>query len=350
MALLSLLRVLPPKNETGAHILANASAPTLATEARRHGLSAVLQDALERSGVTWRSEHQDALRRDSFAVIANGLRVRALLFSTLDVLAKVDVFPVLLKGYGFGLRYYPDPLFRPTFDVDLLIGENDWVRADRALQELGLRPPERAAVLYHRQHHHHVHYGGAPGSVELHFRPFTGLGGALNASGYLERAREGRIEGRAVRYLSPTDECRYLALHAAGHLFARLSWLYDLKLLLAQTPVDWDAMAHESQRDGLARATGIAFHVLERALDVRTEANRFRTSKTSPAWVDRAFSDERLEKSAWANSKWPAFGLTLLLSDGMTNRFLHLGHHGLRGLRRRASRTFPSLVPEIWRG
>ena len=104
------------------------------------------------------------------------MRVKALLLRSLDALAAVGVVPVLLKGYGLGLRLYPEPLQRATTDVDLLVAGAEVEGASGALVGLGLRPLGEEAAAHARAHEHHLTFTGAAGMVELHFRALVGYG------------------------------------------------------------------------------------------------------------------------------------------------------------------------------
>ena len=72
--------------------------------------------------------------------------------------------------------------------------------------------------------------------MELHHRALVGYGLALESEPLLAHAQEAELEGRRVRYLRAEEELVYLCLHASNHLLQRLSWLFDVKLLLLAHP------------------------------------------------------------------------------------------------------------------
>jgi hypothetical protein len=235
----------------------------------------------------------------------------------------------------------------------LLVAESNLVAASRALGELGLRPMEEAAEHYAREHHHHLTYGGPAGSVELHFRLLTGFGEVLSGNGPLTRAVPFDLEGHAVQLLCPEDEALYLALHAANHVFARLGWLYDLKLLLAATPLDWDVVFSRAREEGLAGPAYVAFAVAERSVGAPVPASMaegFRVSAWHRSLVDWVFTDARLEEAPWLEGKWIRFAANTALASTPGSLLRFAGHHTARGAKRRLAKRFPGRFPEAWGG
>jgi hypothetical protein len=81
----------------------------------------------------------------------------------------------------------------------------------------------------------------------------------------LERARPDRIESLGpVWILSPEDEFLYLCLHAAGHLFQRLGWLYDLVLFADRyrADLDWSKVVDRARTFPAIEAIGLTLQHL----------------------------------------------------------------------------------------
>ncbi|XXF79121.1 nucleotidyltransferase family protein [Myxococcaceae bacterium GXIMD 01537] len=307
--------------------------PPLIAAAARHGLAAFVEHAARSAGWDWAPAERAALRRESLACAARGLRVKTLLLRSLDALAAEGVVPVLLKGYGLSLRLYPDPLQRATSDVDLLVARSEVEASSRALKGLGLSlVPEGEGG---HADTHHREFKGSAGLVELHYRALAGYGLALEADALLARAREAELEGRRVRYLRPQDELIYLALHASNHLLQRLAWLFDLKLLaLAHPDLRW-AEAVE-----VARGTAfphLAWYALEaaRRLVGAPVPDAVLAALAPPRWqrvlAARFFSEERLVAAHLAHSKPAWVGAKLLLAP----RLLPMARYSVRWLRAR---------------
>ena len=115
----------------------------LPSAAARHGLSGYALHLAEKEGLALPADAQRQLRHDARMIAGQSLRVKSVLLRALDALAKVGVIPVLLKGYGVGVRLYPDPLMRATSDVDLLVAPRDLDAASQALTSSGSRACRR---------------------------------------------------------------------------------------------------------------------------------------------------------------------------------------------------------------
>lgn len=211
---------------------------SLFDEAERHGLAGVLFDSLTERGASLPKdlERQIALRE---AARACDHHAHLEVLRELDAaLKKAKLNAVVLKGALLGARLYPRPSARPTSDVDLLVREADLERAVAALTTTGYHASDAPSEARFRRegHHLHLHRARSP-ALELHFHAYRGFGGVLRSEPLLDRStpsghREPELQ--RLRVLAPEDELVYLAIHAAGHRFMRLGWLYDITLLLGR--------------------------------------------------------------------------------------------------------------------
>ena len=307
-ALLTLLEAWPHPSPAPS---AEALAP-LITSAARHGLAAFVEHAAGKAQWALPPAERAALRRESLASAARGLRVKTLLLRCLDALAVEGIVPVLLKGYGLALRLYPDPLQRATTDVDLLVARQEVEAASRVLAGLGLaRVPEGEGA---HADSHHREFKGSAGLVELHYRALAGYGLALEADALLARAQDAELEGRRLRYLRPEDELVYLALHASNHLLQRLAWLFDLKLLvLAHPGLDWARVVEVARGTAFPHLAWYALDAARRLVGAPVPVEAL-GALAPPLWqrvlASRFFTPERLlasqlfdNKPAWAAAK-----------------------------------------------
>ncbi|WP_239470078.1 nucleotidyltransferase family protein [Archangium violaceum] len=301
--------------------------------AARHGLAGFVQHALGRSG--WRLEEpvRTRLRREALAQAARGMRVKVLLLRSLDALAQVGVVPVLLKGHGLAVRLYPEPLQRATTDVDLLVADAEVAPASRVLEGLRLKPLAEEAAAHAREHEHHLTFSGAAGLVELHFRALVGYGQALEADALLARAQEAVLEGRRVRYLRAEDELVYLALHASNHLLQRLSWLFDLKLLMRAHPgLDWGRVVEVARGTAFPHLAWYALDAARRLVGAPVPEETL-AALAPPSWqrmmAARFFTAERLLETELMNHK-PAWVVAKLL---LAPRLLPMARYTARRLR-----------------
>src|SRR5262249_47552888 len=149
------------------------------------------------------------------------------------------------------------------------------------------------------------------------------------------------------------DEFVYLALHAAGHSFARLIWLYDLKLLLRRHPdLDWELVVHRAHDARVGTAVGYAAGLLEEWLSVALAdvgaALLRRGVRRGAANVLLPYASRVSSRAPMDNLKGLLF--TAMLCDRLPSTLWLLQHHVLRTVRRRAHRVVPQLLPESWSG
>lgn len=243
--------------------------------AAEHGVLYALFDAL-------RDAIPPAAAREAEAALAIQaleceLSLRAL-GACLEALDASGVRAVALKGPLLAERLYGSPLARASVDLDLLVLPSELERAMAALARAGYQAGSAREVRGYRRHHHHVPLGHAAyPTVELHFAAYVGFGVELAAAPLLARSIpwQSPSTGLRARVLRAEDELVYLAVHGAGHRFARLVWLYDLKLLARAHP-SWTArdLLEHAQALGVRRAVGASLHELDRALQTAVEGAR----------------------------------------------------------------------------
>jgi hypothetical protein len=304
---------------------------SLALDAGRHGLSGIL-NGLAAQGMRIPNSVSARIRTDSLAIAASGLRTKALLVRALDAMARRGVEPILLKGYGLAKRLYPDPLMRATSDVDLLAHPDEYADAEQALLDIGLRParlepPEDAKKDHHAPNFwgHEKWFSGDAGLVELHWRPLSGFGTAIAAVGAFARRRESELEGRRVYYLSVEDELVYLAAHASKHLLGRLSWLYDIKLLIQkESQIDCEQVLRVALESEMSGPVYFALEAAQRlgAKIPELLLQQLVASRWQRALAPRLFSEALLARSPYADRKYATYVLRLLLASNVKTQTL----------------------------
>ena len=317
--LLRVLRVIPGAPEALRAELEGVDANALVYAASRHGLAGLLDHWLSAAQKTLPALASENLRRQVHATMAGGMRLRRLLSRANEALRMKGVGPVLLKGYGLGVRLYPAPLLRPSSDVDLLVAPDEMEAARAALLSLGLSPKQDSDDYYPPAYRHHEAFAGSPGMVELHFRLMANWGSAWDGAGVLSRAISTSLEGLKVRYLCPEDEFVYLALHAANHMLGRLGWLYDLKLhILANPSLDWDRVVETAHE---ARMPAPAFYAMDASVRMvgaavpETVLQALAPSRIAVAAARLLFSEQHLVESYLDNHKGVWAAAKVLLAD-----------------------------------
>ena len=350
-SLLDLLRATPGTPDALRSALAALDEEELVAKCARHGLSGLADYHLRQAGLALSEPAAGALRRGAMSTAVLGIKVKKLLLQSLDALARRNIVPVVLKGYGLALRCYPDPLYRPMTDVDLLIAREELPAAEAALAEIGVRKNE-PLENYQLAHHHHLNFYGALGSVELHFRAITGFGGAIEADDLLARSLEGRLEDRWVRYLGSEDELVYLATHATQHLFKGVGWLYDLKLFIRRYPcLDWGAVIAVARQTGMQAPVYFALQTAHRALAAEVPEGvlaQLRPALWQVLLGNIIFSRRHLVDRSFAELRY-SWMVRPFLASNLLNVLRSMLFLGWRAPLRKLARHFPNMVPAHWR-
>jgi putative nucleotidyltransferase-like protein len=354
--LTSLLRSMPEDPRRAAALVDEFdTAPegwaVLVDDAAQHGILRLIAPVLIEHGAP--AGIRDAIEQR----LAVGSMWHRHLVSSLEqavaVLAKAGVRPVVLKGPVLAERLYDDPQARPCMDIDLLVRPGDLEAAGRALRDAGYEGDPELSASYLLRHAHHLHFmrTGAP-SIELHFHSYAGFGTVLPAGALLDRATEYAFAGRTMVLVpSPEDEFVFLAVHAAGHSFVRLLWLYDLKLLLRRFPrLNWDQVAARAESVGMTSAVGYTIRLLDEWLGVpassvpRALAHRSGRARLA----DRLLAEVSMPRTRSLRDNIGGLVFTSLLCDRVSSTGWLLQHHIGRALRHRLMRIAPGYLPRDW--
>ncbi len=272
----------------------------------------------------------------------------------LAALASRSVRAAALKGPWLAHRLYPEPSDRHAVDLDVLIAPADLDRALEILTATGWRTGEGPAARYARRHHHHVQVtrDGSP-PLELHFRARAGFGTIVESAPLLARGSVERTPGgHEVLTLAPEDEFVYLAVHAAGHAFARLIWLYDLKLLLRAIPAfDWALAATRARQIGAGAPLAFACRLLRECMGLTIPPMAPLRGGGPRHALARAVQRRVVaDAGPLAIDRLGGLTFTSLLSRSPLAALRLWSHHTARSLKRRMHRAAPWLVSPDWGG
>jgi hypothetical protein len=324
----------------------------LVAEATREGVAGVLDEALSGAAVPLPEAAGATLARVRASEALWLEMLERALDSALGALDAAGIRAVALKGPVLAERLYRNPRARFSADLDLLVTPPDLDRAAAALSRLGYGEETGASADYYRRHHHHIHLS-APRLplIELHFHAYAGFGVVIPAGDLVAAAIPYRTaRGLRTWILAPEDELLYLAVHAAGHCFERLLWLYDLKLMFRANPsLDWAAVEDRARGLGVSAAVAFACEALRRRLGVTVPA----TPELEPSRGLRRVIANGLLAWAGRHREGPRATLArILCMASLCDRPLpaarFLRHHLARMARRRARRWLPRLAPLEW--
>jgi len=320
--------------------------------AARHGVPALVRSQLERGKVQLAPEVASSLHQQALYAGAHAQRVKALLLRVLDAFQDAQVQGVPLKGPFLAARLYEDPSHRFTSDVDVLVPEAQLPQAERALVALGLRRAPGAQEVVHRREHHHLTFSQDSSTVELHFGLSRAFETSFDVPALLQEAREARFEGRKVWVFSPEDELLYLAVHATQSALSRLSWLMDLKRLIAKQPPNWSRVLSRARRFNCEVPAYVALAAAHDWLKAEIPDEVLSAFTPPPLRrnaLNQVFSQQRV-LAEWDPSKTviPTAGLILASTtwNGATQYALKLGRQALR---RKLAAHFTAALPVTWR-
>jgi hypothetical protein len=347
-ALLEILSAYP--SPPGAEV---SVAPNLVDRASAHGVPALVRWALMAAEVPVSAELLDALRLQALKVSGVVLKTRAVLLRTLDALAAAGVKAVPLKGYWLGARLYPDPLWRLSTDVDVLVeGGASLMRAERALVAAGFSRSPAFVEARERQEHHHLTFECDAGTLELHFLLTTAFGLRLQPAPFLERASPSTFEGRTVWTLSPEDELLYLSLHATQSLLLRLGWLVDVKLLSRQ-PCDWQRLVQLARGLDITVPAWVSLSTAARHLGAPIPPevlDALSPGKVRGAFFSGLFTPERLEATSLRAQPWLGNLALALSAADLPHAGSYLSWMAVRSGQRRLAQRCANLFPRHWLG
>jgi Uncharacterised nucleotidyltransferase len=147
----------------------------------------------------------------------------------IDAFGAKGIQCVSLKGPLLAERIHAVPFLKFSHDLDILVPLADIPAATNLMNPLGFSLLGTLPWGLHRKYAHHLNFQGRGEvrMVEMHYALKAGAH-LMPGDAFIERAVEWQSsDGLACRVLSPADEVFYLIVHAAGHAFHRLRWLYD---------------------------------------------------------------------------------------------------------------------------
>jgi hypothetical protein len=176
--------------------------------------------------------------------------------------AALGIEPLLLKGYALADLVYPDPVTRPSHDLDVLVRPDQVAPACQVLAQIGCTLPDQATVDVQLANAYDLSSRAA-----AHGRPRHCAGAALGPGAarplsafdldlWRARAEVFDVAGQPALRFSPEDMLLHLALHMRKHRYIGLRWLCDVAALLrmlrwtgaAPRSLDWEYVVGSAAR------------------------------------------------------------------------------------------------------
>ena len=180
------------------------------------------------------------------------------LLKLLDLFETHGISVVPFKGPAFAESVYGSlVLRRQSVDLDVLVHQQDVLKAKELLLSQGYRPgekwtPRQEAVLLRASHEYTFVHDEKRVKVEVHWRITSKyFSFPLESEGLWERLRPGSLGGKEVMAFSPEDLLLILCAHGTVHLWQLLELICGVaELVGANKGLDWDQVTLEARELG----------------------------------------------------------------------------------------------------
>jgi hypothetical protein len=228
----------------------------------------------------------------------------SLFFDALKVLKSLadNQLPVIaLKGLSLAKNIYGDIALRPMSDMDLLVKEEDLVRAGRILLTLGYKQYFPAWESTVKAVHHLSPFTNKSGAIiELHWNivlPDSPIN--VDLDGLWERACLIKVDNVEVRAFSPEDLFLHLCINACGNLqtgFDLFIPLCDIAGLIKTSAdrIDWQIVIDRATRWGAQKCVYLMLLLVRELLGAAPPDKIM--SEIKPDDYQSVFFDEALEQ------------------------------------------------------
>lgn len=244
---------------------------------RRHRVAALVDDGLKQGKVDVPAAARESVRNLAARASLRSLQLAAESVRVRDALHEAGVRGVFLKGAALAALAFGQIGIKASWDVDVLVPQEDFARADAALEAAGYRrqdPPrdfdERRVGVWLALMKEALYIGGpSAAGVELHWKlvDHACLLPGLTAHAAL---RNVDIGGQVLPTFGDEDLFAYLCVHGAHHGWARLKWLADVAAFVASRDIDalYDACVERRAK----RCAGQALLLCERLFGLQLPA------------------------------------------------------------------------------
>lgn len=215
--------------------------------AASHGLLALCAHHLLRSDLPIREDVRDLLIDWRRRISIEGLHLASVIIRLVARMDAAGIVCIPYKGPVLAAQVYGDLALRHSGDVDLLVRDADFDRAEAVLLDAGFRRARRTTPaqrrLLRRSTHEFTFVASGRPPVELHWRlvqrQFAPL---VRHDALWDELATVPLGPQAVATLTDVDLFIALCLHAAKHAWRKLEWIATLGVLLDADRIDWDRL------------------------------------------------------------------------------------------------------------
>jgi hypothetical protein len=203
----------------------------------------------------------EPLRERNEALATESRLLAEELVHVLGFLDSQGIPAVTYKGPALAVRLYGDLSLRGFGDLDIMVCEQDALRARRLLLDRDYAPErvDTGDVSHLLGQHHEMLFYRVDGKVrlDLHWR-FTNRSACLpgDPERFLQQLETISIARTELRSLRLETYLLVLAMHAAKHQWVQLKLICDIAEILAVSDLDWQFVLREADALGLKRVLG----------------------------------------------------------------------------------------------
>jgi hypothetical protein len=232
----------------------------------------------------------DQLKRYLQAHTLNNLFLTRELTRISRVLEQNGIAVLPWKGPVLAAMAYGDVALRQFSDLDILVREQDALRAKDLLISLGFRlyyekPVEEEAAFHALRKVYELVRNDGRVMVELHWAitsrtfPF-----ALDPAVLWAGAETVCVEGTPVRNLGPEHLLLVLSVHGAKHHWGKLMWICDIAEVVRSSAekVDWSRLMTRARSLGATRMLALALFLARDLLGAAVPEDVWRRVKAEP--------------------------------------------------------------------
>lgn len=198
------------------------------------------------------------LKKSFDANVQRNLFLFGELLKILKLFESEDINAVPYKGPVLAEYAYGNISLRQFDDLDIFVDKESVLKVKEILVSQGYEPQfeldgfmERRFLKSQREYKFfnpetNVH-------VEVHWQ-FQGVSFSLSGDPqFLEDFERVKVNNREVLGLKPENMLLVSSVHAAGHLWGRLSWICDTSRLIESHEMDWDYLKEKAGELGVER-------------------------------------------------------------------------------------------------
>ena len=206
----------------------------------------------------------DQLRQEVLVNTAHNLCLATELVKLLNLLKEQDIPAIPFKGPVLAASVYGNLALRQFSDLDILVREQDFVKATEILSQNEYRPTEERWLLSDTQYTASLLYANEYSLVRNDERVCLDLHHRIIAKQYFsvqidfdywwQRLEPVSMLNTTVLNFQSEDLLLILCVHGSKHLWSRLGWLCDIaELIRVDQEIDWARLLKKSRGWGCER-------------------------------------------------------------------------------------------------